>query len=70
MPVKIFHGRERDQEFPVLEDEINNFEIQLYNKGMQISNITSSVTYEGKLVVIVHYGNTVVSDTDKDNKKV
>ncbi|HEU4823575.1 MAG TPA: hypothetical protein VFS97_09155 [Nitrososphaeraceae archaeon] len=42
---------------PVLEDEINNFEKQLHNKGMQIDSITSSVTYEGKLVVIVHYGN-------------
>jgi hypothetical protein len=59
MPVKIFHSSERNQELPYLEAELNRFEQQLYNEGMQISNITSSITYEGKLVVIIHYGQKV-----------
>ena len=59
MPVKIFHvdNAESDQQVLDLEAELNHFEQQLYNGGMQISNITSSVTYSGELVVIVHYGN-------------
>jgi hypothetical protein len=55
MPVKIFKVPER--ELSGLEHEINNFEKQLYDKGMQIINIISAITYEGRLVVIVHYGD-------------
>jgi hypothetical protein len=57
MPVKIFHSSERNQELPGLEDEINHFEQEIYGKGMVIDNISSSVTYEGKLIFIAHYGN-------------
>lgn len=57
MPVKIFHCNSRDQELLDLENEINRFEQQIYDEGMEIWDITSSVTYEGKLIFIVHYGN-------------
>jgi hypothetical protein len=59
MPVKIFHidNAERKDKLLDLESEINRFEQQVCSEGMQISNITSSVTYSGELVVIIHYGN-------------
>ena len=58
MPIKIFHCNERNQGFPILEDEINHFEQEIYSKGMVIDNITSSVDPDwNKLILIVHYGN-------------
>ena len=64
MPIKIFHCKERDQELPILEDEINHFEQEIYSKGMVIFNITSSVdAFEHKLIVIVHYGNKSASSS-------
>ena len=59
MPVKIFHGDSRDQELLGLENEINRFEQQLHqlhDEGKGINYITSSITYECKLVTIVYYG--------------
>jgi hypothetical protein len=58
MPIKIFYCNERNQEFPMFEDEINHFEQEIYSKGMVIDNITSSVDTDwNKLILIVHYGN-------------
>jgi hypothetical protein len=55
MPFKIFRASEH--KLPLLEDEINHFEQEIYSKEMIIDNITSSVTYEGRLIFTVHYGN-------------
>jgi hypothetical protein len=49
MPVKIFHGRERNQELPALEDEINCFEQQLHTKGMQIKQYYFVCNLRGKV---------------------
>ena len=45
MPVKIFRteiGRKKEKDMLVLEDEINQFEQLLRDRGMQISNIALS----------------------------
>lgn len=64
MPIKIFYVDERNQEFPAFEAEINNFEQEIYSKGMVIDNITSSVDTDwNKLILIVHYGNKAASSS-------
>ena len=63
MPVKIFRaaiGRNEEKDMVELQDQINEFEKELEEHGMQINNITMSAAIDGgtdeyALYSIVHY---------------
>jgi hypothetical protein len=69
LPVKMFRleiGRKRDEDMVQLEGEINEFEAQLEERGMQINNITmSNIAGAADLYCIVLYGFKTSRDQDE-----
>jgi hypothetical protein len=62
LPVKIFHayiGRNEEKDMLELQDQINEFEKELEERGMQINNVTMSAagisTDEYALYSLVQY---------------
>ena len=60
MPIKIFKkflGSADDKKIYAFEDMINQFEVEIEEKGMQIKNIAmSEVGQTGDAFLIIHYG--------------
>jgi hypothetical protein len=61
MPVKMFKkyiGHKVEKDMSVIEEMINQFEVQIEEKGKQIKNISISdmEAAGGDMYVIIHYG--------------